>query len=197
MRHRITLVLPLAAFIILSALTLFFAACSGSGSVLDRIESGKASASRPQQLKDYDVVMLDAPPVKLSQMTGKNKIVVLNFWATWCGPCRQEIPQLKAIQREYQNQGVEIIGLTIEAPNQATEQVKAFAQEYEINYRLGFSSGEMFAAFNGPDPRGVIPQSFVFGRDGNLLPNGHIIGGGSGVHAKLQTLIEQALKGSS
>src|SRR5437870_3235449 len=141
MRHRITLALPLS--ITLSALTLLFAACSGSGSVVTDIEK----ASRPQQLKDFDVVMLDAPPIKLSQMTGKNKIVVLNFWATWCGPCRQEIPQLKAIQREYQSKGVEIIGLSIEAPQQATEQVKAFAQQFEINYRLGFSSGEMFAAF--------------------------------------------------
>ncbi len=75
--------------------------------------------------------------------------------------------------------------------------MKAFAQEYAINYRLGFSSGEMFAAFNGADPRGVIPQSFVFGRDGNLVPNGHIVGGGAGVHARLQTLIEKELKGSS
>jgi len=141
--------------------------------------------------------MLDAPPIKLSQMTGKNKIVVVNFWATWCGPCIQEVPQLKAIQREYQSQGVEIIGLSIEAPSQAIGLVKNFAQQYEVNYRLGFSSGEMFAAFNGPDPRGVIPQSFVFGRDGNLLPNGHIIGGGSSVHAKLQALIEKELKGAS
>ncbi len=194
---RITPVFSLLGCAALLALTLLFAACSGSGSVLERTENAKASASRSQQLKDYEVVMLDAPPTRLSQMTGKNKIVVLNFWATWCGPCRQEIPQLKAIQREYQSQGVEIIGLSIEAPNQATEQVKAFAQEYEINYRLGFSSGEMFAAFNGPTPGGVIPQSFVFGRDGNLVANGHIIGGGGGVHSKLQTLIEKELKGSS
>lgn len=194
MRHRNILILPLAAFIILSAFTLLFTACSGSSSVVTDAGPAKASA---QPLKDFDVVMLDAPPIKLSQMTGKNKIVVVNFWATWCGPCIQEVPQLKAIQREYQSQGVEIIGLSIEAPSQAIGLVKNFAQQYEVNYRLGFSSGEMFAAFNGPDPRGVIPQSFVFGRDGNLLPNGHIIGGGSSVHAKLQALIEKELKGAS
>ncbi len=104
MHHRPTPVFSLLGFAALLALTALFAACSGSSSVFDHAENAKASASRSQQLKDYDVMLLDSPPIKLSQVTGKNKIVVLNFWATWCGPCRQEIPQLKAIQSEYQSQ---------------------------------------------------------------------------------------------
>jgi thiol-disulfide isomerase/thioredoxin len=189
--HRNSSALSRLPFIILLSLIALFAACSGSRTVITDTESPKASI---KELRDYQITMLDAPSIKLSEITGKNKVVLLNFWATWCGPCRQEIPHLNALQREYQSQGVEIIGLSVEDPRQATDAVRNFARAYEINYQLGFASQEMFAAFNGPDPRMPIPQSFIFGRDGNLVPGGHIKGSSSRIREILQAAIEKALK---
>ena len=183
--------LPLALLLCASALSL---SCSSGGSVFDRAENNVPGASQPKQLSDYDVAMLDAPAVKLSQMVGKDKVVVVDFWATWCGPCRMAVPHLSAIQRDYGAKGVEVIGLSLEDPRADAEKVRAFAKELAINYRLGFSSQEMFAAFNGADPRMPIPQTFVFGRDGQLVPGGHIKGSHPRLGEMMKELVEKALK---
>lgn len=145
------------------------------------------------QGKDFDVAMLDSPKVKLSKLLGRRKILVINFWATWCGPCRREIPELVALQKKYQgNKDVEIIGLTIEDPAQFTDMVKAFSKQFEINYKIGFSPVPMFMAFNGTDPRGPIPQTFIIGKDGQLLQ--HIKGMRPAFKDYIQQTVDLALK---
>jgi thiol-disulfide isomerase/thioredoxin len=77
------------------------------------------------QGQDFELVLLDASKLKLSKLLGRRKVVVINFWATWCGPCRREIPELIALQKDYQqNKDVEILGLSVEDPQQFREQVK-------------------------------------------------------------------------
>ncbi len=155
---------------VLLSFALLSSACSSGGSAFERsrIESQPATAPAAE-LKDYEVQMLDAPGTRLSQLIGKDKVALINFWATWCGPCRQEIPHLVELQKKYRDQGLEVVGLSVEDPGIDAEKVRRFAKEYQINYQLGFSSQEMFAAFNGSDPRMVIPQSFIFDREGNLV----------------------------
>jgi len=96
-------------------------------------------------------------------------VVLLNFWATWCAPCRREIPELVAIQREMRNKGVEVIGLTLEDPAIDRARVESFTRQFSINYRVGFLPEEMFRLFNVNDPRGPIPQTFIFDRQGRLI----------------------------
>lgn len=117
----------------------------------------------------YSVTLLDGGGSKFGDLVGKDKIVLVNFWATWCAPCRREIPDLVNLQRELRGRGVEVLGLTVEDPVNDLEKVRQFTQRYGINYRIGFSPMEMFMSVNGADPRGVIPQTYIFDRQGNLV----------------------------
>jgi thiol-disulfide isomerase/thioredoxin len=120
------------------------------------------------KVNELSIRMLDGGDAKITDLIGNNKVVLVNFWATWCPPCRHEIPELIALQSEFKEKGVEIIGLTVEDPAMMQE-VKAFVEQVKINYRIGFSPEEMFMLFNGADPRGVIPQTYIFDRSGKLI----------------------------
>jgi thiol-disulfide isomerase/thioredoxin len=147
-------------------------------------------AATPEQ--DFELQLLDASKLKLSKVLGRRKIVIINFWATWCGPCRREIPELIALQKDYKNKDVEIFGLSIEDPQQYRELVQSFAKQFDINYKVGFSPMSMFMTFNGADQRKSIPQTFVFGRDGKLLQ--HIKGMRPAFKDYLQQTVDLALK---
>jgi thiol-disulfide isomerase/thioredoxin len=149
-------------------------------------------ASEAAEVKDFELLMLDSSQVKLSKVLGQRKVVVVNFWATWCGPCRREIPELITLQKEYQGQEVEILGLSIENPQQFQELVKAFSKQYEINYKVGFAPQPMFLTFNGTDPAAGIPQTFIFGKDGKLVR--HIRGLRPAFKDYVRETIEEALK---
>jgi thiol-disulfide isomerase/thioredoxin len=137
--------------------------CSSVGKLDQRLDS---------RVGDMNLPMLNGGSVKFNELVGKNKVVLVNFWATWCGPCRREIPDLAALHNQFKDKGVEVVGLTIEDPAQATEMVKMFVQQFSMNYRVGFSSKEMFFLFNkanGDRPGAPIPQTFIFGKEGQII----------------------------
>lgn len=126
----------------------------------------------PPDLKDidaYEFFLLNEKNKlqvsNLSQVNRKNQILIVDFWATWCGPCRMAIPALVELQEKYRDKGVEVIGLTVEDP-ELKDQILDFKKEFRINYRLGFAGKEIFLAF---DQTGVLPQTFIFSREGILL----------------------------
>ena len=123
----------------------------------------------PMEGKDFEMTMLNGSKVKLSKLLGRKKIVVVNFWATWCGPCRKEIPDLIALTNSYKSKNVEVVGLTVENPAQAMTLVKEFTKENQLNYSVGFAPMPMFMTFNGTRAGGPIPQTFIFGKNGKLL----------------------------
>ena len=114
--------------------------------------------------------MLSGKPAHLADFQGK--VVVLNLWATWCGPCRIEIPHLIEISKEFKNRGVEVIGLTTEDKADTDEAVKDFVKSFEINYQIGYANQEIQSAVLGNSPS--IPQSIIIGKDGKLSK--HLIG---------------------
>ena len=96
----------------------------------------------------------------------KGRVVVLDFYATWCEPCRTETPRLVQLQRQYAEQGLQVIGLNVGGENDRDE-VPGFAREFGIQYPLGFPDDEFADSLLGDDQN--IPQAFVFDRSGKLV----------------------------
>lgn len=120
----------------------------------------------------------------------RGQIVVINFWASWCGPCRYEAPDLEAVHREYADQGVVLIGI---AWSEASEQDSLdFIEEFRLTYRNG-PNGQSDIA----DRYGIsgVPETFVVGRDGNLVEGGYFPGPVTGEQLRrlLDTLISVEL----
>jgi len=101
-------------------------------------------------------------PVKLADYKGK--VVLVNFWATWCGPCKYEIPMFVDLQQRYGAQGLSFLGISVDDP---VEELKPFVDQYKMNYPVlvGLGREEVQEAYG---PMVGIPVTVVIGRDGNL-----------------------------
>jgi len=142
--------------------------------------------------KDFDVHTVDGRTIKLSDYRGK--VLVMDFWATWCPPCRQETPQLARIARENQDRGLEVIGLHVDDRGQSSpEDIRKFIDHYGITYTVGLATDDMFTAYLGTDDD-TIPQTLVFGRDGKLVK--HLIGYSPSHGKLLDEAVNEALAGS-
>ncbi len=152
----------------------------GQQSVVENSSPAVKSYKPPSKLpgaldaavNDINLPMLTGSPVKFADLVGQKKVVLVNFWATWCGPCRREIPDLVALHKQFKDKGVEIVGLTVEDPQMERDRVQMFAQQFSMDYRIGFSSRDMFFQFNranGDDPRAPIPQTFIFDKNGKIV----------------------------
>lgn len=96
----------------------------------------------------------------------QDQLLLINFWAPWCAPCRREIPSLIQLQREYAERGVKILGIAFDAE----QQVRRFAEEYEIDYPL-FLSGGRAAMYNAAlgNPSGSLPFTALLDRDLRII----------------------------
>ena|SRR5438876_4491877 len=101
---------------------------------------------------------------KLSDYLGK--VVVLDFYATWCEPCREETPHLVQLQSQYEQQGLQIIGLNVGGEDDRAE-VPKYAKEFNIQYPLGFPDDEFVDAYMSGDQ--LIPETVVFDRGGKIV----------------------------
>lgn len=112
-----------------------------------------------------------APALKINDLEGKplsldddkGKVVLLNFWATWCGPCREEIPDLIELQKKYKDK-LAIIALATDEDEPA--EVKKFAQKHAINYRIGMATDALRGEYGGIP---ALPTSFIIDAQGRVV----------------------------
>jgi thiol-disulfide isomerase/thioredoxin len=115
----------------------------------------------PDQAPDFKVDDLEGTPLTLSASHGK--VILLNFWATWCGPCRAEIPDLVELQKKYADR-LQIIGLDVDDDDVA--EVKKFVEENKINYPVGIATNEIRMQYGGV---AALPTSFVLNSEGQVV----------------------------
>ncbi len=126
-----------------------------------------ASATLPTNILGVKLKTIGGNTITLGDYSGK--VLLINLWATWCGPCRSEIPELVKLHKEFQAQGVEMVGLTTEDPEESAVAVKNFAQAFQMDYHVGWATREVTLSLMQVNQSGSIPQNFIISRDGHIL----------------------------
>lgn len=184
-------------FSLLTVLVSSLAGCSSPPAGNSTSVNSVASNSEPQKknsefppiaekVAQAQMKNLDGTTSKVADMKGK--VLLLNMWATWCGPCRGEMPALVKMQDEHREKGFEIIGLNTD-DGDTKEMIDKFADKMKLNYKLVWAPTEMQAALLKISNFGGIPQSFIVDRDGKL--RGVFRGGGANEVRKMEELVAQ------
>ena len=110
----------------------------------------------------FTVKTLDGRPLRLGDL--KSKPVIVDFWATWCGPCRASMPHLSSMQTRYGKQGLTVIGLSVD--ENGPQGVKRFAQQLGVKFTLAMANDEVLDAYG---PIRSIPTTFFIARNGDIV----------------------------
>ena len=121
----------------------------------------------------------------------KGKVVLVNMWATWCGPCREEMPELIKMQNEHGPKGFEVVGLNVD--DEPEDMVRDFVNEMNLNYTITWGNEDMIKAMMRLSRSEAIPQSFLIDRDGNL--RGVFRGAGPREIAKMKENVAKVVDG--
>jgi len=111
---------------------------------------------------DFTLPSLEGKDVTLSAYHGH--AVLLNFWATWCGPCKIEMPWFVELQKEYGPQGLEIVGVAMD--DASKDEIQKFAKEMGVNYTILLGKEAVGQQYGGVD---VLPTTFFIDRDGKII----------------------------
>lgn len=119
----------------------------------------------------------------------KGKVLLLNMWATWCGPCREEMPHLVAMEDEFKAKDFKVIGLNID--NETLEVIQPFAEKLKLNYELAWADENLYRGLLKVSKFDGIPQSFLLDREGRL--RGVFLGGSQKVIRQMRENVEKVV----
>jgi peroxiredoxin len=111
---------------------------------------------------EFSLEALDGKTVRLADFRGKG--VLLNFWATWCQPCKIEMPWFEELQREYRSQGLQVVGIAMD--DASKEDIAKFAKEMGVNYPILLGKEAVGDAYGGVQ---FLPSTFFIDRDGKVV----------------------------
>ncbi len=171
MKMKATAGLVAAAVLGAAAVIIYFVA-TGNGDAPPAPQIGDVSAERQAVFSgadqedlgpapDFVLPTLDGGSFQLSEYAGQ--VVVVNFWATWCAPCRIEIPDLIEMQSELGDQGIQIVGISLD--HQGREVVQEFAEEAGFNYPILLDDGEVAEQFGGVY---ALPTTIIIDKEGMI-----------------------------
>lgn len=182
------------------AMVLFVAACENAAAPRPMSESEPAAAvKRPNanqeaisKVQDVPIAKLDGSTFKLEDYRGK--VLVVDFWGTFCPPCVKQVPELVKLNEKYRDRGLMLIGLTADPPSDQ-DKVEEFVKRFQVNYQIGYDNRWIADAFlkgteddTGSPP---IPQLFVISRDGKIVE--HLIGEQPGRMEYLEKVVTEQL----
>jgi peroxiredoxin len=148
-----------SATAIVSALALLLGACSTSSRV-DRAAAVKPDKDR-KTAPEFTLKDASGQPVSLSDYRGK--VVILDFWATWCEPCAMEIPWFMDLQRREKDHGLAVLGVSMD--DDGWDSVKPFAAKLGMNYRILMGNDLTAQLYGGVD---ALPTTFLIDREGRI-----------------------------
>ncbi len=138
---------------------LLLASCGGSHD--DAGEIAAAEAAHIGQAADFTLQDLDGNDVSLSDYKGQ--VVLLNFWATWCGPCKIEMPWFVEFQRQYKDRGFTVLAVSLDDD---IDPIAPFVEEYELNFPVVWGDEETAQKFGGVV---ALPTTLIIDREGNVV----------------------------
>lgn len=121
----------------------------------------RGTASQNVLAPDFTLNTIDGKPLRLSDYRGK--VALLDFWATWCDPCREETPHFVELQKKYGDRGLQIIGVSMD---DGPEPVRTFYQQFQMNYPVVMGTAATGEAYGGVLG---LPIAFLIDRDGRIL----------------------------
>jgi thiol-disulfide isomerase/thioredoxin len=148
--------LALVVVAVVAAAMLYF------GMHMSRRSAENAGIMKSNPAPDFTLESLDGKNLRLSDLRGK--AVLLNFWATWCGPCKIETPWLVELQNQYGAQGLQVVGIAMD--DSGKDDIAKFAKDMGVNYPVLLGKEAVGDAYGGVP---ALPESFFIGRDGKIV----------------------------
>jgi len=153
---------------LLVAVVFAYLAYSPNKSEAEEVNKSPAALSFLGKTPEWSLVGIDGAPIGSDALKGK--LVVVDFWATWCPPCVREIPGYVALQKKYGADGLVIVGVSLDRGKDNDQKVRDFAAKHQINYPLALADGDIVEAFSSIAGRiQAIPTTFLIDREGNVV----------------------------
>lgn len=144
-----------------------FTSCSGSHSSSSEAKSSAKAHADRKAAPGFTLTDSNGSKVQLADYRGK--AVLLNFWATWCGPCQVEIPWFKEFEQQYKSKGFAVLGVSMDEDGWTA--VKPYIAEHKLNYRILLGDDSVSQLYGGLD---ALPTTFMIDRDGKFAFTPHV-----------------------